>query len=268
MKMANEALVIFLKSLPEQCYFNIVSFGSNYKKLFSESRQATEDNIQNTCNQVERFTASFGGTEINSPLHASYGSKKLKHLPKLVFLLTDGDVGNPDSVISLAKMNSKNCRTFTIGVGNGASPYLVREIAKHGRGKYEIILNNELLSEKMSYLLEASLSPVLDDFRFEFDKKVVEFMTPCSGTQVNILKNEQINLFVFLNEKFTGTTNLTVRYFNSVTSKDEEIVIVMERKNAVNVSDSVQKLGSHSVIRELEAGLLDKSNPDIYFAKK
>lgn len=48
----------------------------------------------------------------------------------MVFLMTDGDVGYPDSVISIAKKNCKDCRTFTIGVGNGASPYLVREIAK------------------------------------------------------------------------------------------------------------------------------------------
>jgi len=65
----------------------------------------------------------------------------MSHVPKLVFLLTDGDVSDPDSIISMARRNSKNCRTFTIGVGNGASPYLVREIAKNGRGKHEIILN-------------------------------------------------------------------------------------------------------------------------------
>ena len=34
MDNANEALFLFLKSLPTDCYFNIVSFGSNYSSLF------------------------------------------------------------------------------------------------------------------------------------------------------------------------------------------------------------------------------------------
>ena len=34
MKNAKEALFLFLKSLPADCYFNIVSFGSSYSSLF------------------------------------------------------------------------------------------------------------------------------------------------------------------------------------------------------------------------------------------
>jgi len=123
-------------------------------------------------------------------------------VPKLVFLLTDGDVGNPDSIIGMARKNSKVCRTFTIGLGNGASPYLVREIALNGRGKHEIILDNNNLQEKMMYLLQSSLSPVLSDFTFKFDNSVVEYMTPGPNTEVHLLKNEPLNIFVVLNQKF------------------------------------------------------------------
>jgi hypothetical protein len=33
---AREALLLFLKSLPISCYFNIVSFGSQFQALFPE----------------------------------------------------------------------------------------------------------------------------------------------------------------------------------------------------------------------------------------
>ena len=65
-----------------------------------------------------------------------------------------------------------------------------------------MILNTNDLAEKVIYLLDASMTPVLDDFTFEFDKGIVDFMTPGLNTKMNILKNEKINLFVFLNEKF------------------------------------------------------------------
>ena len=149
------------------------------------------------------MTADMGCTELDGALTFTYEkSKRFDHQPKYVFLLTDGDVGNPDSVIGIVKRHNKSCRTFTLGVGSGASPYLVREIANAGRGKAEMVINSDMIQNKIMYLLNHAISPVLDDFRFKFDTNLVEMMTPGESSHLTILKNEPIKMFVFMKPEF------------------------------------------------------------------
>jgi len=51
-----------MKSIPEQCYFNIVSFGSRYDAMFKKSQQANDTNINRAINRVKQYSANFGGT--------------------------------------------------------------------------------------------------------------------------------------------------------------------------------------------------------------
>lgn len=62
-----------------------------------------------------------------------------KEYQKRIFLLTDGSVGNPGKIIEIAKQNNENGRVHTFGVGAGCSKYLVREVARAGRGSYSFI---------------------------------------------------------------------------------------------------------------------------------
>ena len=157
-----------------------------------------------------------------------------------MFLLTDGDVGNPDSVISIVKKHNKTCRTFTIGVGNGASPYLVKQIAKAGRGKAEMIVESSKITEKVMFLLQSSISPVLDDFKFQLDEHV-EMMTPGPSSSLTVLKNEPIKMFLFMKPSFNqaNSTKIKMTYFDSTKNATVSTELDIKKDDAHRIGNVV-----------------------------
>ena len=46
MEMAKNSLMLFLKSLPPNCYFNVVSYGTDCAFLFENSRKLSEEDLE------------------------------------------------------------------------------------------------------------------------------------------------------------------------------------------------------------------------------
>lgn len=93
-KKAKEALIIFLKSLPEDSYFNVISFGSSQSKMFHESQKYNEKSLKKAIESISPMNADLGGTEILYPISKILKEKVNPGYPKHLFLLTDGDVSN------------------------------------------------------------------------------------------------------------------------------------------------------------------------------
>ena len=146
---AKEALILFLKSLPADSYFNVISFGSGREKMFPTSQRYTTDNLTKAIKQIEPMGANLGGTEIYNPLNEILEEKVNKGYPKHVFLLTDGGVSNTQGVLKLIKKKTKYCRVHSIGIGNGASFDLIQGSAENGKGKSIMISDYENPSEKI-----------------------------------------------------------------------------------------------------------------------
>ena len=124
-KDAAQTLLLFLKSIPEGCYFNVIGFGSSYQHLFPESVPYNQKNLDKAVKHAKNLRADLGGTELFDPLKNIFSHKPMKGLPRQVFVLTDGSVSNTESVIKLVAKNSSNSRFVLIFV------YRVK-IFKHG----------------------------------------------------------------------------------------------------------------------------------------
>lgn len=73
------------------------------------------------------------------PLKHIFSSKIIDNYPRQIFLLTDGEVVNTQSLIDLVKNNVKFSRVHTIGIGAGASRDLIEGCAKSGKGLHVYI---------------------------------------------------------------------------------------------------------------------------------
>ena len=110
MRSARETLILFLKSIPLGCSFNIIGFGSHYTSLFPSSVPYNQENLDRAIQHAEGLDADLGGTELLPPLQFIFGQPLLECLPRQVLVLTDGSVGNTEACIQVVKRNVGTAR--------------------------------------------------------------------------------------------------------------------------------------------------------------
>ena len=77
-QLAKDALSLFIRSLPLNCYFNVISFGHDWQAMFTQQTGkeilAVENNQHNrdqALSFVQAFKADMGGTNILGPVEAT-----------------------------------------------------------------------------------------------------------------------------------------------------------------------------------------------------
>ena len=142
MQKAKQALILFIKSLPQDTYFNVISFGSSSSNLFPKSTKYGDNEVKQAVDKIKKMSADMGGTEIYQPLFNLISDKPIEGYPKQIFLLTDGGVSNTEGVIRMVGLNNKYSRVHTIGIGNGCSQQLILGCAKKGKG-YHVFITDQ-----------------------------------------------------------------------------------------------------------------------------
>jgi len=265
METAKSSLVYFLKSLPEESKFNIISFGSSYEFLYKDFIKANDKSIKETLNKVNKFKADLGGTELSSPFQKIFGDWKknlcnFKEYEKIrIFVLTDGSIDNPDIFLRNLKqemdyfsMTKIDMKVYSLGIGSGSSEYLIKGIAEKGNGKSELAWNNDDIVEKVIYLLDNSMKKDLKNFKiyFENNQKLNDSLIANSdvGGQFNVcfkLFNETIEFFSRIeidkvDFKNLDNTNLIVSYLD-VDNSEEKFVMPLSF-NMIKDDDTLFKI--------------------------
>ncbi|XP_060552028.1 von Willebrand factor A domain-containing protein 5A-like [Ruditapes philippinarum] len=257
---AKEALFLFLKSLPSNCYFNIISFGSQYSSLFSSgSKKYTRSRLTKAIRVQKLMNADMGGTEILKPLEYVFNNKPIPSHPRRVFILTDGQVGNTDAVIGLVRKESINTstRVFTLGIGHGVSTALIDGIARNGGGKSEFITGKDRIQPKVISLLKRAMQPAITDISLDWDLPpgIIPVSIPTELPNI-ISAGERLTLFAVLqnvdkNASYAPST-VTLKGVRDGNAVSYTLVFTLCEADNINVSAPIHRLATKLQIKLLQ----------------
>jgi Ca-activated chloride channel homolog len=173
-EQAREALVLALDDLRPGDTFNVIDFDSTAHALFSTSRPADRDLIDHAKTFV-RGLAADGGTEMLSAIKLALPSGPVAPgTVRQVIFMTDGQVGNEQSLFRYIHEHLGDSRLFTVGIGSAPNSHFMRNAARFGRGTFTYIGDLGQVKARMSELFEKLGSPVMTAIDVRIDDPTVE----------------------------------------------------------------------------------------------
>lgn len=176
-----DALLVFLKSLPEKCKFNLYSFGSIVSSLWPRSMPYSESTVAEALAHVSTFQADFGGTEVLAALEKAVGDRRSKDVSSTqLILLTDGEIWQPEETIEFVRKTAADAesrvRFFSLGIGGRVSHQLIQGIGFFGCGFGETVAvdTQGKWNEAVIRMLKGAVMPTSWSYSIEFDEQWAE----------------------------------------------------------------------------------------------
>lgn len=174
MEQARAALLMALGTLGPGDRFNVVEFNSKTRAWQPGAVPATPSWLQQASAWVKDLKAN-GGTEMAGALAFALDGRDTPGVLRQVIFITDGAVGQEETLFRLIQERLGGSRLFTVGIGSAPNGHFMTRAAQFGRGTFTYIGDVTEVNEKMSRLFAKIESPVLRDVTIRWpDGKPVE----------------------------------------------------------------------------------------------
>ena len=205
MELVKETLLEVIKSLKADSYFQLIGFGSDFKKYNEEPVELKKENVSNVINIIKDLKADMGGTNIINPLEDIYNKSNYSkfNLSKNIFILTDGQVEDRDKCIEIITTNSNKFRLHAFGIGNYFDKVLIEKSGKLGKGSSSFVENVELIKPIVIKVLNQYLRPYLSNINFvltQFQKNIDNNIIACNPVNNFTYQDEIMNYSFILDE--------------------------------------------------------------------
>ena len=255
-KLVYESLLFFLQSLPKKSYFQLIGFGSDFKKINKTPQEYTKENVQLTKQLISNLNADLGGTDISSPLKEIFNSKDYDkmQLSRNLFILTDGEVDNSEECLELISNNSEKFKVHSIGIGNDFDKNLIEKSGIQGKGSYHFVHNIEEINSVIIQCLNQCLKPYIIDSKFKLSNEEVQY----EFIPKDVFYQDEILTYSFMKKGKHNDENIKINFNSTEYNNGEKSVneiIEFPNKNILQLPDG-------DILSKIIIGNILKNNSD------
>jgi len=158
------AVIECLKQLDVGDKFNIIPFESRFEAMNIRSIEYNEENMQKATEYINNLRP-LGGTEILNPIKFALYEDEAE---KIILLFTDGQVGNESEIISFVNDNIRRNRIFPFGIDTNVNSAFIKQLARVGNGKAELIYPHERIDDKIIRTFARIQTPLLENIEIDY----------------------------------------------------------------------------------------------------
>ena len=189
LRQMQSVLIDFINTIAEQHYINIISFDDKYYKLFSLPKKATLHNKYTALKFIKKLKADHG-TQMLAPVYEAL-FEKTSPLDHQIILMTDGAISAEKETMALVNQYIGNKRFHVVGIGSAPNSYLIKGLARAGRGSF-LYVDSFTFKEKTKELLFKINHPVIKNLELQLSKQYEILPKKFS----DVIANDPISFFL------------------------------------------------------------------------
>jgi len=163
-----ELMKRLLQDLKAYDSFNIMLFAGNAYILSKQSLPATQENIYNAIQLINRQKGG-GGTQLLDALEKVFGLPQ-QNGARTIIVITDGYISVELKVFDLIRHYLDQVNVFTFGIGTSVNRYLIEGMARVGMGLPFIVTKPEEALPAVNRFFKYVSMPVLTNIRVSMNQ--------------------------------------------------------------------------------------------------
>lgn len=235
--LVKKSLKIFLHSLPKNSYFQLIGFGSEYKKYNETPIKYSYENITNLDNLINNLDAEMGGT-YPLPLIKNILENNKDYINfksnKNLFILTDGEVEEREETLDYIKKNKKDFKIHSIGYGSDFDKDFIQTIGSLSECTYSFVSDINEINAKIISILELCGKKCIKNIKINMSQEE-QASLEYNNSISNFFADNLLNYGCITVSHASDIIKINIKY--QIDDKQDEINLNFDKDNIIKIKD-------------------------------